>query len=383
MTGGNFAGFTRYDQDIFIDPGFPIAEIAHDGTAVITKHPGTGGIVDVNTVRCQLLYELQGNTYLHSDSKALLDDVQVEQVGPDRVCLSGVKGHPPPPTTKAAIFYKGGYEAQLLFNVNGYAFSEKCDLFEKQFKTFLGEEALKQLDICELQRIGVPAPNARTQNSGTMYLRIFATARTTKPLLALLGILSKMSLKHFPGFHSSLDFRTAFPRPLLTYYPAIWKQDALVEQAHLLGLDGEAETTFSAGHPPRYEELGPCDNYDTASPVSFNGPLKTVRLGDVALGRSGDKGANANIGLFVDTPKQWEWLRSYLTRSKMQKLTGDDWDDSFYIERVEFPRIYAVHFVIYGILGRGVSSSSRLDGLGKGFAEFIRDRLVEVPEEIL
>lgn len=68
------------------------------------------------------------------------------------VCLSVVKSCHPPPTTKAAIFYKGGYEAQLLFNVNGYAFSEKCDLFEKQFKTFLGEEALKQLDICEYQR---------------------------------------------------------------------------------------------------------------------------------------------------------------------------------------------------------------------------------------
>lgn len=311
----------------------------------------------MSTLRCQLLHELQGNAYLHSDSKALLDDVQVEQVGPNRVCLSVVKSCHPPPTTKAAIFYKGGYEAQLLFNVNGYAFSEKCDLFEKQFKTFLGEEALKQLDICEYQRIGVPAPNGRTQNSSTMYIRTFATARTTKPLLALLGILSKMSLKHFPGFHSSLDFRTAFSHPLFTYYPEIWKQDALDEQAHLLELDGEAETTFSASHSPRYE-LGPRDNYETASPVSFNGPFKTVRLGDVALGRSGDKGANANIGLSVDTPKQWEWLHSYLTRSKMQELIGDDWDDSFYIERVEFPRIYSVHLVIYGILGRGVSSSS-------------------------
>lgn len=84
VTGGNFAGFDRHDPDIFVEPGFPIAEIAEDGSCVITKHEGTGGMVDVDTVRCQLLYELQGNVYLHSDSQAVLDGVAVEQVGKDR-----------------------------------------------------------------------------------------------------------------------------------------------------------------------------------------------------------------------------------------------------------------------------------------------------------
>jgi hypothetical protein len=67
----------------------------------------------------------------------------------------------------------------------------------------------------------------------------------------------------------------------------------------------------------------------------------------------------------------------------MRELLSNDWKDSFFIERVEFPHIHAVHFVIYGILGRGVSSSSRLDGFGKGFADYIRDKVVDVPLEIL
>lgn len=67
-----------------MDPGFPIAEIGRDGTCVITKHPGTGGIVTVDTCRSQLLYELQGNIYLNSDVKAYINDVTVEQVGEDR-----------------------------------------------------------------------------------------------------------------------------------------------------------------------------------------------------------------------------------------------------------------------------------------------------------
>lgn len=84
VTGGNFAGFDQYDMERFVDPGFPIAEIEKDGSCVITKHDGTGGMVNVDTCRCQLLYELQGNVYLNSDVKAYLDDVVVEQVAEDR-----------------------------------------------------------------------------------------------------------------------------------------------------------------------------------------------------------------------------------------------------------------------------------------------------------
>jgi hypothetical protein len=84
VSGGNFAGFTEHDQEIFMEPGFPIAEIEVDGTCVITKHEGTGGMIDEDTVRCQFLYELQGSIYLNSDVKAYLNDVRVKSVGKDR-----------------------------------------------------------------------------------------------------------------------------------------------------------------------------------------------------------------------------------------------------------------------------------------------------------
>jgi len=84
VTGGNFAGFDAYDIDQFLQPGFPIAEVARDGSCVITKHPGTGGMVTVDTCRCQLLYELQGDVYLNSDVKAYIGDIAMEKVGEDR-----------------------------------------------------------------------------------------------------------------------------------------------------------------------------------------------------------------------------------------------------------------------------------------------------------
>jgi hypothetical protein len=142
VTGSNFSGFHRFNLDTFVDVGFPIVEIAEDGTCIITKHEGTNGMVTEDTVRCQLLYEIQGSSYLNSDVKAILDDVEVHEIGKDRVKVSGVIGHPPPPTTKLAIFYAGGFEAQILVNASGYATSKKFALFEKQIRIALEKVGL-------------------------------------------------------------------------------------------------------------------------------------------------------------------------------------------------------------------------------------------------
>lgn len=84
VTGGNFAGFDSYPLDDLVAPGFPIVEIAANGSCVVTKHPNTQGMVNVDTVRCQFLYELQGNTYLNSDVSAYIGDIVVEDAGKDR-----------------------------------------------------------------------------------------------------------------------------------------------------------------------------------------------------------------------------------------------------------------------------------------------------------
>lgn len=186
----------------------------------------------------------------------------------------------------------------------------------------------------------------------------------------------------FLGFHSSLDQRSAIPRPYLAYYPALWHQSDLVERVHLVDPVGTTHS-FSTSKPPKFAEVSERQSYDTKSFTNIDIEHRKIRLGDVALGRSGDKGANLNFGLFVHTPAEWDWLRSYMSRAKVQELIGDEWKSEFSIERVEFPRIFAVHFVVYGILGRGVSSSKRLDGFGKGFIDYFRDKHVDAPISIL
>lgn len=178
------------------------------------------------------------------------------------------------------------------------------------------------------------------------------------------------------------------PRPFLAYYPAIVKQDDIDEKINFV--DGpESISSFPAAHPPEYEPLHPRASYDYApssdEATSLKYQSQRMRLGDIALARSGDKGSNLNLGIFVTNPQYWHWLRSYMSRGRLRDMLAhdDDWDDSFLIERVEFPHIHAVHFVIYGILGRGVSSSSRLDGFGKGFADYVRDKVVDASKELL
>lgn len=190
-SGSNFSGFNRFPLETFIDSGFPIVEVEQDGSCIVTKHEGTGGMVTEETVKCQLLYEIQGNVYLNSDVKALLDDVQIKEVGKDRVKFSGIKGRPPPPTTKLAIFFQGGYEAQNLANFAGYSSRRKYKLYETQIRARLEEMGiLKDFDILEFQVVGSAKENPRYMFESTTYTRIFAQARKPETLSALKLLLA-------------------------------------------------------------------------------------------------------------------------------------------------------------------------------------------------
>lgn len=186
--------------------------------------------------------------------------------------------------------------------------------------------------------------------------------------------------------HCTLDMRTAVPKPFLAFYPAIIPQSELEEAINIFSPNSVTKAKrIIVGPPKKTEVLQARDNYDPREPVSLSsfGPTVMKPLGDIALARSGDKGANVNLGLYVQTAEQWEWFRSFMTRAKIQELMGKDWKNWYFVERVEMPEIYAVHYVVYGPLGRAVSSSRLLDSLGKGFGEFIRAVHVPIPTKFL
>ncbi|KXJ90079.1 hypothetical protein Micbo1qcDRAFT_184182 [Microdochium bolleyi] len=413
-TGANFAGFDELmaapragrggsgagGPEALWNLGCPIAEIDAAGECVITKHPGLNGYVTEEVVKCQLLYELQGNIYLNSDVKADLHAITVRQLGPNRVHVGGAKGSPPPPTTKLAVFYQGGWQGEMTVNANGYAVSDKYDLQEFQVRRQLREWGkLDSLDVLEFQRLGVPAGNPRTQLAGTTSLRIFAQASDgPDSVRAVVAAWSHVFMQHFPGMHCSLDLRLmAVPVPFLAYFPAVVEQSRIEEAVNLLGVcDSSTEKAGAVvkrvvmGPPRVTEKLAPRESYDSANTMNLEafGPTELVPLGDIMLARSGDKGANVNVGFTPRTglskdPEVWDWMRSYFTLARMREMMGDDWRDEYHVERVEFAGISAVHYVVYGVLGRGVSSSARLDSLGKGFGEWLRAVHAPVPKRFL
>ncbi|KAI1820104.1 DUF1446-domain-containing protein [Xylaria intraflava] len=390
-TGGNFSGFDQYTVEQLLHLGCPIAEVAENGEAVITKHEALNGFVTEEIMKCQLLYELQGNIYLNSDVKADITNVALRQVGANRVHVSGVRGYPPPPTTKLAVFYHGGWQGEHTMNATGYATKHKFDLQETQIRRQLEEwGVINDIDLLEFQRVGVPQENPRSQLASTTYLRIFVQAQSAKAVRDVHKALWYNFMQHSPGLHGTLDTRLlSNPIPFLGYFPALVSQSRIQESINLIGPNGEVEKRQVVGPPRITEELAPREDYDPVSPraLSSFGPSKTIPFGDIVLARSGDKGANVNVGFtprkIYDNAEVWEWLRSFLTKAKLKEMMRDDWEDWFHVERVEFPKIRAVHFVVYGALGRGVSSSARLDSLGKGYAEWLRDVHVPVPVKFI
>ena len=133
-TGGNFSGFRSLEEQGWDDLGFPIGEIASNGSVVITKQKNTLGMVTVDTLSSQLVYEIQGPYYYNSDVTAQLDGLWFEQVGKDKVALHGVKGLPPPPTTKVGITARGGFQAEGYYFLTGLHIQDKARMLEAQLR---------------------------------------------------------------------------------------------------------------------------------------------------------------------------------------------------------------------------------------------------------
>ena len=168
-TGGNYAFFTEVPG--LEHPGFPIAEVAADGSAVITKHPGDGGMVSPGTVTAQLLYEIGGPAYLNPDVTARFDSITLAADGPDRVRISGVRGDSPPATAKVALNYQGGWRSTLTLYLTGLDIEEKAALVERALWAGIpgGRDAF---DAAEVSLLRTDKPDPATNDEAMAQLRI-------------------------------------------------------------------------------------------------------------------------------------------------------------------------------------------------------------------
>ncbi|MFE2169817.1 acyclic terpene utilization AtuA family protein, partial [Streptomyces sp. NPDC059447] len=193
-TGGNYSFFTGHDVR---RPGFPLAEIAEDGSSVITKHPGTGGVVSVGTVTAQLLYETQGVRYLGPDVTARLDTVRLSGDGPDRVRISGVRGEAPPDSLKVGVTRIGGWRNEVVFVLTGLDIEAKAALVRAQLS-----EALEGVAEVAWTLSRTDHEDAGTEETASALLRL--VVRDPSPERVGRGLTSaavELALGSYPGFH--------------------------------------------------------------------------------------------------------------------------------------------------------------------------------------
>ncbi|MCT2583865.1 acyclic terpene utilization AtuA family protein [Actinophytocola gossypii] len=362
-TGGNYAFFTELADPVH--PGFPIAEVAADGSAVITKHAGTGGAVTVDTVKAQLLYEIAGPRYLGPDVTSRFDTVTLIQDGPDRVGISGVRGESPPDTVKVCVNTLDGFRNAMTFVLCGLDIDEKAALARRQLTDAVGGDGLHWT----LAR--TDHPDADTEEAASALLH--ATIRTTdaKRAKAFSRAAVELALASYPGF--TLTSPPGDPSPVGVYRPEYVPQRD-IEQVAVLP-DGERRPIA----PPTAFGTGTDD--PPAEPAYTPGPTRRAPLGTVVAARSGDKGGDANLGVWVRDPAAYPWLLHELTTDRLRDLLPEARDRT--IDRHPLPNLGAINFVLHGLLGQGVAASTRFDPQAKALGEWLRSRHVDIPEALL
>jgi hypothetical protein len=375
-TGGNFAFFTEVPDLTYA--GFPLAEINADGSSVITKHPGTGGLVSVDTVTAQLLYEITGARYANPDVTARMDTAELSADGPDRVRISGVVGEPPPSTLKVSLNGIGGFRNAMTFVLTGLDIDAKAELVRRQLESGL---AVKPAEL-EWTLARTDHADADTEEAASALLH--CVVRDPDP--ANVGrqfscAAIELALASYPGFHV-----TAPPGDGQVYGVFTPGYVDATEVPHIAVHADGTRTEIPAATDTL--ELEPADPPPLPEPSPAigrcpqpAGPTRPVPLGTIAGARSGDKGGSANVGVWVRTDEQWRWLAHTLTVELFKELLPETAD--LPVTRHLLPNLRAVNFVIDDILGQGVAYQARFDPQAKGLGEWLRSRHVDIPETLL
>lgn len=392
-TGGNFTDWQKVPS--FIDIGFPIVECYSDGTFFVTKHPKTGGMVSLQTVREQLLYEMGSpQSYLTPDVIADFSTIQLEAAGEDRVRVSQIKGRAPTDLLKVSLAYDDGYKCGGTLIISGPDVRAKAEMFARVFWIRL-ESELKKAGFSET-----------VQHKNTEYVGDDSTHKGMLKKHDAIEILLKISVRDTDKNKLAI-FRKLLPSLILSgpsgvavtggaptisdvvsYWPAlIPQQHALPHVAVYEGDDSQPISStqdlhwpVTQGHP---HAEGPVNDPWPSRLVTALSTDKTVRvcLMEIAHARSGDKGDTVNIGLIGRSPACYVWLRENITAEKAQ-----DWFHSLckgQVHRYCVPHLWALNFLLEHSLGGGGTMSLQIDAQGKTFSQALLRCEVDIPETLL
>ena len=370
-TGGNYAFFKEVPS--FKDIGYPIAEINEDGSFVVTKHPGTGGLVSVGTVTAQLLYEIGSPAYANPDVISHFDTLKIEQESEDRVYVSGCRGSSPPKNHKVCINLAGGFRNGTELLITGLDIEEKANLIsETIFESVGGKDQFDKVDI-QLHR--TDKENPETNEQAQAFLRIDVMSKDSDLVGRLFSAkIIELALANFPGWTGRSG---VVPHgPYIEYWPALVDSKHIKEKIFVDGKVLEILPTSQLDFEEVYYQKEP-----TEVKKITEKPDKEIFFGEIFGTRSGDKGGCANLGVWSKNIDTYGFLYDFLTVKKLKELLPDL--EPFEIDRFDLPNILSLNFYIHGILQDGVSSSTRMDGQAKSLGEYLRAKKISIPKTIL
>ena len=379
VTGGLFTDWR--DVPGWDDMGMPIAVCSSDGSFVVTKPPGTGGLVVPLSVCEQMLYEIgDPAAYILPDVVCDFRDVSMTFSGPDQVRVTGARGRPPTPTLKVSATWHDGYRVIGTLTIGGYEAAAKAERAGEailaRVRRLLSARGIPYFSETSIEVLGSesmygPWRHAAAKDSREVVLKIGARHRDQEAL-------EMLAREIFPPGSSMAQGITGFfagrpgVQPVLRLFSFLWPKEKMPQVVHFGGAD--INVPFAPSQPLLPSAAVP------AAPKAVGVADATLPLIALAVGRSGDKGNSANIGLIARKPDYLPWIRAALMEEVVR-----DWFAHLgvtKVERFELPGMNAFNFLLHDALGGGGVASLRVDAQGKAYAQMLMDYPIPVPSAL-
>ncbi len=380
VTGGTFTDWR--DVPDWANIGYPIGECHSDGSVVMTKIDGTGGLVSIGTVAEQILYEVSDPAdYIVADVRCDFGQVQLEHIAPDRVRVTGARGHPPTDSYKVCVTYDCGWRAVAYQPIIGEDAAEKAmrqgEALFARAKQLLAAANLPDFTLTDIVLIGGEASfgaHAAVQPTREVIAKLVADHPTQQG--AALFAREQWAAISGMAVGTSINLATSV-QPMTGLFQFLYAKDAIAPTWHIHG----TQTAFPAAK-------GFAALPQTASESSIALPdtpgTVAVDLVQLAYARSGDKGHLFNVAVIARRAEYLPYLKAALTAdavSEWYRHLGPNGAPPR-VDAYEAPGLNALNFVINDALAGGINTNTRLDPAAKGMAQMLLRFPVKVPATI-
>ncbi|MBA3742989.1 acyclic terpene utilization AtuA family protein [Sporichthya sp.] len=380
-TGGNFTDWHLVPDHR--NMGYPLVEASSDGTFVVTKHPGTGGLVSVHTVSEQLLYEMGGPAYLSPDCIARFDSIELSQEGPDRVRVSGITGEAPPELLKVAVSYSDGYRSVGRLLLSGPDTLRKADKVAEVFWSTAGGADLYEESNTSFIGWDSTHPSLAAEEPSEVLIQFGVRDHDRSKIEKNFApMVVGCMLQALPGMTVPADQGRPRTAEVVAHWPALISRE-LVKANVTVGGNTEPVSSAAAAYTDvrvTPAPLGKATPADDASELAASESV-TVSLMQLCIGRSGDKGDTGNVGIRARSPEIYHWIKANITAEVIKQQFKGICNGE--VDRFELPNMLALNFLLHESLGGGGAASLRFDAQGKTFSQYLLSMPVTVPAALV